>query len=1369
MTAPRTILLVAAFLIAVAALAPAAQARQAERLDGDWEYVFGDAHTIPGGDSAWQPVQVPSALSWKPDGPHCVWFRKAFAAPAEWRGQRITLRLEGVKYSHTAYLNGREIGRHTGGYEPAEYDITESAVFSGENQLLVAAEDWTSLVAPDAVAPMPSRASEFASWIKDGVLAPIGSRGWEVGLWQGASIEARPPVWVKDVFITTSVRQRLMRVEITLRNDGREPAQVSVAAHIAQGGPGPEFERKPVSLAAGAEVTTALEASWPDARLWSPESPHLYTLSVTADSDTQDVRFGFREFWIERGQFILNGRPINLLATAAHPMSEYDDDPARAYAAARSAGCVAMRLHAQPWPKQWYQAADETGMLLIWESALWCLSPNYALTRDEFWRNARAHIAAQVREQRNHPSIVIWSAENELLLCGGDQVQGTEGRLGEIADLIRSMDPTRPVMFDGDEDPAGKADVVNLHYPHEFPRWTLWPETAYWFDSAVVPDAYPKREWRWSRTKPLYLGEFLWVPAQEADAPSLFFGDRAYPDTEIHHRMAKAIAWQAQVIAARDAGVSGMCPWNLWEMGDFPNVGYNAHTRAYQPIAAFLVEASTCFFAGEAVERTLTVLNDSGVRRDLQLRWRLAPDRPEDGTWEVKGAEPAPLDTAGRQRVRLRAAIPAISSPVAPATFTVELWEGDRRLFSESHEWKLYRRTELSGPVPRAPRGVALYDPKGDTARLLREISLSWQPLTEANATQVLSNVRVVIIGRDALESPRRGRLVVGEDSAFLGRLLRFADSGGVVLVFEQRNYPGMFPPAALSDRDSTIAFRRHADHPILAGLESADLAHWYPDGIVARREIVKPDRGGFLALTDSGGSDGLATAGLAELEVGEGRVLLCQLDVTAKFGVNPIAARIVRNLIAYTGEQTEARGLTAAVCDDSTAGKLDAIGLKYERIKGPAASVDLSRYGQLLICDADWAAAGAPQLQRFVRSGGRVVLHGIQHESAARLDSLLGEPVLLRDGGDGRVVLVDRGGPAVTVSNDMLTWFSPSPSPFSAPALSPDIARYVVQRPYREVGARTSIEAETMRASGAAVDRPDGGAVVGLYANGDLASRITVPRAGTFAMVIRARGTPAEGAYPRIDIVVDDAPIGSVSPASDEWRELTALVNLPGGEHQLRLVFANDLQTATEDRNVWVDWAEWAPAALSPTKFTFHTDPGALVSARDGCGVWVVDQVRWDNAGHNEEKGARYLANLLTALGCQFEHEAGESIEARQMAVRDAELWQQTGDGVSLATNGTLETAVDFASTGQYGFAIRASGTPVASVYPIVEVRLDGRKVGEVELASGNARTYRLRTPVQAGTHQVSLSFVNDAWQPPEDRNLTLNRLTIWKEGSRP
>jgi len=1361
---PFLLLVVLVGVLVVLATAPAA-ARQSVCLDGEWECVWGEAGTPPGAGAGWAAVRVPSTWQWNAEGPHCLWYRTLFFVPMDWVGQRVFVRLDGVKYGQRVYVNGVELGGHDGGYEPMEYEVTGQVRFGKKNELVVGAKDWTSLIAEGAEVGSPSTSGEFASWVTDGVLAPIGSRGWEVGIWESVWLEARPAVWVADVFAAPSVRERKLRAEVTVRNGGGLDARTTVSLRVAEGGPGPSFAPQEVELGAGEETTVEFEADWFDARLWWPEDPHLYTLVAGARTgtagDSKEARFGFREFWTEGDRLILNGGAINLLATAAHPMAEYDGDPEEAYAIAKEAGCVAMRLHAQPWPQQWYEAADESGMLLVWESALWCLSPQYALTKDEFWENAREHVTAQVKRQRNHPSIVIWSAENELLMCGAAAVEGGEEKVVGLGDAIRSVDGTRPVMFDGDGDPGGTADIVNLHYPHELPQWNLWPETAYWFDAPVELDTYPGGVWQWDRTKPLYLGEFLWMPPGTTDAGSVLFGDGAYPGVDTSRQLAKAATWEMQVIGARDAGVNGLCPWNLWEMGSFPNPGSEAHRRAYQPLAAFVREANRRVFAGTVVERTITVLNDTRQTRSLELRWRLRAE----GKLEAAGSAAVTVEPAGRERVRAELALPASDREETNATFVVELWEGGQRVFGDSQEWKVYGRGGLSGRVRGAPARVAVYDPDGATARLLDKLGIETLKIDEGNVARMLHWAPVAVVGKGAFERPAGRAVVGGGGDGLLGALLRFVRGGGTLVVFEQEYYPPELIPVSLTEHDSTIAFARRPEHPALEGVEEADLAHWLHDGLVGRNEIAKPAAGGFVTVVDSGGAAGLATAGLAELRVGKGRMLLCQLEVTRKFGADPVATKLARNLLAYASERPAGPVVAGVVCDDEAAEVLDGIGLRYDRLELPLRVEDLRQHPVLVLRDVEEVTGQARLLREYVRQGGRVVLHNVRPEMWDAAQRLVGEAVSVERGCDGWVSLVDRGGPAAGLSNEDLAWFAPGSGNMNvARSLSGEVADAVVMRPARVVGASTMVEGEemAMAAAAGAIVRDERGLSAGLYSNGELTAPVSLGAGGYSLISVRARGTALGGVYPRVVVRVDGAAVGSVAVSGETWETLGVVAALPGGEHTLGVAFENDENAPPEDRNLWVDWVSWAPAELVPTRVRFHTYPGVLASVEQGRGMWVMDQVRWDKTGASGEKAARYVGTLLTNLGCEFRHEAGTVIEAGAMEVTECPAWAREGDAIGLWANGVVEAEVEFEEAGEYEFGVRARGTALGGVYPRVEVRVDGETVGEVELTSAGWQRHRTRAAVAEGVHRVGLAFVNDEYDPPEDRNLTISDLSI-------
>ena len=98
----------------------------------------------------------------------------------------------------------------------------------------------------------------------------------------------------------------------------------------------------------------------------------------------------------------------------------------------------------------------------------------------------------------------------------------------------------------------------------------------------------------------------------------------------------------------------------------------------------------------------------------------------------------------------------------------------------------------------------------------------------------------------------------------------------------------------------------------------------------------------------------------------------------------------------------------------------------------------------------------------------------------------------------------------------------------------------------------------------------------------------------------------------------------------------------------------------------------------------------------------------------------------------------------------------------MALLTNGLLEKEVEFAREGEYVLSVRARGTPLGGVYPTVEVRIDGETRDVIELTSEGWRDYRAVVEVGEGLRRIGLAFVNDAHEPPEDRNLVIGRMTI-------
>jgi beta-galactosidase len=197
--------------------------------------------------------------------------------------------------------------------------------------------------------------------------------------------------------------------------------------------------------------------------LWSPESPALYTLvtTVTVDGravDRVETRFGIRTvaFDADRG-FLLNGRPYTLKGTSNHQdhagVGSALPDALQYFRIARlkEMGCNAYRTSHNPPTPELLDACDRLGMLVMDE--------NRILGSDEL---RMAYLEEQVRRDRNHPSVALWSLGNEEFA-----VQTTPSGMRVAATMqafVKALDPTRPITINADlgNQFAGVDEVIEV-------------------------------------------------------------------------------------------------------------------------------------------------------------------------------------------------------------------------------------------------------------------------------------------------------------------------------------------------------------------------------------------------------------------------------------------------------------------------------------------------------------------------------------------------------------------------------------------------------------------------------------------------------------------------------------------------------------------------------------------------------------------------------------------------------------------------------------------------------------------------------------------------------------------------------------------
>ena len=1334
-----------------------AQPRTAIDLTGTWQVQRTSDLDAPPGDE-WGEMAVPGML-FGTDYQR-AWLRRTVELPTDVAGRRLKLRFNGVKYNSRVLLNGVECGGNFGGYEPFEVDVTQAAKPGETNELLIGVHDWTGVFDPDEPPVDFSQlqpGQDARHMPQDRILSPIGGVWNGFGIWDRCELVALPAVHVADLFIQTSVREQRLTVEVMLRNESGEAQTVQVGGTVLPRGPGiPAWRPVELQLDAGATEEMTLTAQWDDPRSWSPEDPHLYTLRLTAaagdNEDALDTRFGFREFWVEGGEFYLNGVKRKLLATSTWPAipvtREYVEDILRRV---KEANCIAHRLHTQPWQKVWYEVADEIGLLIIEEAAIWNDDDVYRVNDQRFWDNYALHLQRMILRDRNHPSLVMWSLENEMYGGRLNDESPAKEQLVELGRKVKQWDPTRPITYESDGDPGGVADVIGLHYPHEYPTYVDWPNTAWWMDEPIrIGHMFLEGEggWVWKRGKPLYIGEFLWLPSSNPDWHTVFFGDDAYLNYPDYRNRGKAESWRMQTEAYRWYGVNGICPWTMFEGGPLDadrNHLYRAVQRTFQPLAAFVKEYDRSFFAGDKVTRTVSLYNDVPVPSRLRLQWQFG---------EQEGERAFRMQPAERQDLVLELTAPETDERT-PFDFVLTVRDGGKGVFTETRRCVAHPRRKITGPD-----GVALYDPRGDTVK-----ALGGRATRVRDLASIPDDVALLVIGERAFDEEQIGRPVVG-DWGETAHLQQWVRRGGRLLVLAQDAYPPGLFPTSLTAHTSTMTFPQVRDHPCLAGVEPDDLKFWRDDHYVSFREPARPAAGTYRPLIVSGHAMGLAHAPLLELPRGRGTILLCQLRLVEKLTREPTAQRLLQNCLDYLADYSTAlKPLAAFELPEPTQTALTAVGYATTPLTALPAGDEAQQFAAVMTGGACAGALGdLGATKNFLNGGGVLYCHRPTEEAAARLLELAAADLhVVRSGGP--ITRVDPPDWLTrSLTREDLYWMAEhvgrswSPTP-----LTPAIADFSLMRSL-DAATATAYATEGMQIEGKHHSLQDG---VAWLASGDCTARFPADfgDGGEFVFGARAGGTPVDDVHPALSISVADQLIGHIQTQQLEPTLYTLAGTAPPGEHEVVVRFTNDRQLlGVADRNLALEEILIAPAPPLPEGIRLLTNPAALARLQVGAGTVIVDYVNWDVEQRNRARALRYASALLTELGTDYTELPYVALECEGFTPKpDMAHFSAHSGRAHMGTNGWVEGDLPCARDGDYILEIRAGGSAVDDVYPIVDVEIDGEKIGTVELRSSAAEGYRLPARLTAGEHKLRLHFTNDEHRPPLDRNLWVDKVLIY------
>lgn len=407
-----------------------------------------------------------------------LWYETSFTIPSNWKGRRVMLNFDAVDWRADVYVNEVMVGSHTGAYTAFSFDVTPY-LKPGANKLEVRVEDATD--------------NDFQPRGKQ-VMNPNGIWYTPVsGIWQSVWLEPVDKAHIADYNVVSNIKDGTLDIKVDVA--GAQEGDV-VCVSLSEGGVGYSTETSPEGkLVSTAKVVPGgtVTLSVPDAKLWSPDSPYLYGLSLSLQRgskkiDTVKGYTAMRKVSIfQKGSvkyFALNEEPIfhyGPLDQGWWPDGLYTapTDEALRFDVVKTKdfGYNMIRKHIKVEPSRWYYACDQLGML-VWQDM-----PSFGTSRGGKWgmnyygegRDFPATPAAKANyykewteimdQLKKFQCIAVWVPFNEAW---------SQFDTKDVVAYTKAQDPTRLVnQSSGGSWEEGVGDILDNHY-YPYPAMRMW-------------------------------------------------------------------------------------------------------------------------------------------------------------------------------------------------------------------------------------------------------------------------------------------------------------------------------------------------------------------------------------------------------------------------------------------------------------------------------------------------------------------------------------------------------------------------------------------------------------------------------------------------------------------------------------------------------------------------------------------------------------------------------------------------------------------------------------------------------------------------------------------------------------------------------
>ncbi len=891
------------------------------------------------------------AYTFDSDKTAAAWYRHRIKLPKDIAGKRFFLHFDAVSKVADIYVNGNYVGGHVGMFGEFGLDIT-GHVKPGENVIAVNVKVRKF----EKVAQADKNVARAVSVdINNDMLnsLPCGMfRGDEGGIWQPVKLVITEPVHISDIFANT--RTDGAAVEIELENTNSKTAMVEIKIAIADATNGSMLytstTKQKATVAGGESTKVTVDTGKLSPKLWRPKTPNLYQLTCSIFQngkriDTTETTIGFRTFSVSGNQFLLNGVPYYICGANHPPCGIAPNDTQlanRFFQLMHDGNQMVTRSHGCPFTEAWMDAADKQGVGVSYEGSWpWMMISNVPSQELlDIWKD---EMLSLVRKYRNHPSLLIWTINNEMYFPMFQHSAPQEVRLKKLKFLsdtiqeIRKLSPGIPVSCDSGYSRV-QADYEQNFKPHGIDDGEIddrhvyfnwynrdffqvfygeWAKRIYWSPGANPGRAFFSQEASTGYTNNdtgHYNRKYLF----NNYVPQAWVGDWAYEDRDPayslnrHAFMTKELAETIRRTSPETAGVllfANVC-WfrNVFEANQIePYPVYDAVRLAHQPVLVSAELFGRSFYAGATISPRVCIVNNGLTGKEIPpaaVKWQIVAD----GKTLAKGSQQTPA-VPFYDRAWLNLNIPlskTLPAAKTPCQLQLSLKSGNTALSENEYDVLLAEKRWVQ-PEVTADKTIGVFDLTGKTCSVLDFMGVDYVTLKDLTEIRTRKLDLLIAANLDA-----NGEVPYNwEDVRNVAK-----DRGmNVILVHPGKHMQWLFYDkiASIYERTGRVVNMHRPEHPTFDEIDPMELAWWHQPDRKRPRACKRSYR-----LKESGQMESLCTylrphtglpgdraetyyemSGTPLLKVQEGRGIVIGSEMETNQGINdPVAARLLRNLI---------------------------------------------------------------------------------------------------------------------------------------------------------------------------------------------------------------------------------------------------------------------------------------------------------------------------------------------------------------------------------------------------------------------------------------------------------------------------------------